>query len=208
MVNCLNYTEQGGSVTHFGGTVIFEEGCDVQGLPGSGGGAAENQKDSKATTVAGLKDDFNALLAKLKAAGLMDGNTWNITAGLAPTPTEEEGVANNNAVDSVTYADGKVTVAVNLDDLVAFPSSNPAQGTHKWVALCIGTGFASITDVTYGGEPLTAQDVADADATGCPAGSFVLYIKAEEVAETGKTITLGAEGYPDIDIAIEIVAVN
>lgn len=29
--NTKNYTEQGGDVTHFGGKVIFEEGCDVEG---------------------------------------------------------------------------------------------------------------------------------------------------------------------------------
>lgn len=34
--------------------------------------AAENQADSTATDVAGLKTDFNALLAKLVAAGLME----------------------------------------------------------------------------------------------------------------------------------------
>ena len=32
---------------------------------------AENQADSSADSVAGLKDDFNSLLDKLKAAGLM-----------------------------------------------------------------------------------------------------------------------------------------
>ena len=32
---------------------------------------AEKQEDSTATTVAGLKADFNALLAKLKQAGIM-----------------------------------------------------------------------------------------------------------------------------------------
>ena len=26
-----NYTEQGGETTHFGGKVIFEEGCEVEG---------------------------------------------------------------------------------------------------------------------------------------------------------------------------------
>ena len=31
--NAKNYTEQGGDVTHFGGKVIFEEGCEVEGLP-------------------------------------------------------------------------------------------------------------------------------------------------------------------------------
>lgn len=35
---------------------------------------AANQADSTATTVAGLKDDLNALLAKLKAAGLMEAD--------------------------------------------------------------------------------------------------------------------------------------
>ena len=39
------------------------------GLP-----VAENQADSTATYVAGLVTDFNALLAKLKAAGLMEAD--------------------------------------------------------------------------------------------------------------------------------------
>jgi len=36
---------------------------------------AENQADSTASTVAALKDDLNALLAKLKACGLMAADT-------------------------------------------------------------------------------------------------------------------------------------
>ena len=71
--NAKNYTEQGGDVTHIGGKLVFEEGASVEGLPGST--PAENQADSTATTVAALKDDFNALLAKLKAAGLMAADT-------------------------------------------------------------------------------------------------------------------------------------
>lgn len=35
---------------------------------------AENQVDSEATTIANLKEDFNALLAKLKTAGLMEAD--------------------------------------------------------------------------------------------------------------------------------------
>ena len=67
--NTKNYTEQGGDVTHIGGRLVFEKGASVEGLPGSA--PAENQADSTAATVAALKDDFNDLLAKLKAAGLM-----------------------------------------------------------------------------------------------------------------------------------------
>lgn len=32
--NAKNYTEQGGEVTHIGGTIIFEDGAVVEGLPG------------------------------------------------------------------------------------------------------------------------------------------------------------------------------
>ena len=69
--NAKNYTEQGGNVTHFGGKVIFEEGCEVEGNSFT---PAANQADSTATTVAALKDEFNALLTKLKTAGLMEAD--------------------------------------------------------------------------------------------------------------------------------------
>ena len=69
--NAKNYTEQGGDITHFGGKVIFEEACEVEGNSFT---PAANQADSTATTVAALKDEFNALLAKLKTAGLMEAD--------------------------------------------------------------------------------------------------------------------------------------
>lgn len=68
--NVKNYTEQGGEVTHIGGELVIEEGASVAGLPSSFT-PAENQAASTAATVAALKDDFNTLLSKLKAAGLM-----------------------------------------------------------------------------------------------------------------------------------------
>ncbi len=66
--NVKNYTEQGGEVTHIGGKLIIDEGGSIEGLQ------AENQAASTATTVATLKDDFNSLLSKLKAAGLMEAD--------------------------------------------------------------------------------------------------------------------------------------
>ena len=68
--NTKNYTEQGGETTVIGGTLKVEEGAVVSGLP-----VAENQSDSAATTISDLKSDFNALLAKLKAAKLMAADT-------------------------------------------------------------------------------------------------------------------------------------
>ena len=67
--NTKNYTEQGGEKTVIGGTLEIKEGASVTGLPTPT--VAENQQNSTATTIAALKEDFNALLGKLKAAGLM-----------------------------------------------------------------------------------------------------------------------------------------
>lgn len=64
--NAKNYTEQGGDKTVIGGALEIKQGASVTGLP-----IAENQAESPAADVAGLVTDFNALLTKLKTAGLM-----------------------------------------------------------------------------------------------------------------------------------------
>ncbi|ETA80534.1 Head fiber protein [Youngiibacter fragilis] len=64
--NTKNYTEQGGEKTVIGGTLEIKEGAVVTGLP-----ILDNQAASTAATVEDLVTDFNALLTKLKAAGLM-----------------------------------------------------------------------------------------------------------------------------------------
>lgn len=195
-----NYTEQGGEVTHIGGELRFDEGAKMSGFPG-----AENQASGTSTTAASIRADLNALLIKLKNAGVMIPDTWNITAALAPTPTDTTVAANNALVDSVSIEGGKITVAVDVDKLTASESSAPGQGTHKWVALAIGTGLAAITDAEYNGEKLTADDVSEATACGCDAGAFVLYIKTELVATEGKTFTLNADGYALTEVSVAVV---
>jgi hypothetical protein len=68
--NAKNYTEQGGEKTIIGGELVIEEGAKVTGLP-----VLENQPLSSAETVEALVTDFNALLSKLKAAGIMTADT-------------------------------------------------------------------------------------------------------------------------------------
>ena len=203
-----NYNTDGGDTLVIGGKLVVEEGAEVSGLPDSGGsgGAAANQPASTATQVAALKNDFNALLIRLKDAGIMVPDAWNVHAGLAPAPTEDVLVSNNGKVQSVALDGEQLTITVDVDELDESASSEPSQGTHRWLALEIATGFSDITVVKYNGSPLTAQDVADAQATGCAAGSFVLYVRAEELAETPKTIRLAADGYGEIAIAICVEA--
>lgn len=64
-----NYQKQGGDKWVVGGEIEFLPEASVKGLPIPG--KAANQPASTATKIAALRDDFNALLEKLKAAGLM-----------------------------------------------------------------------------------------------------------------------------------------
>ena len=70
MSNVKNYTEQGGDRTVIGGEVAIADsgkltfdGVELQ--------PAATQANSTASTIAGIVADFNGLLAKLKAAGIM-----------------------------------------------------------------------------------------------------------------------------------------
>jgi hypothetical protein len=62
-----NYSEQGGDKWVIGGVLKINEDAIVEGFP-----MAKNQAESTATTIADLKNDFNALLTKLKVAGIME----------------------------------------------------------------------------------------------------------------------------------------
>ena len=77
--NCKNYLTDGGDRLVIGGTLEVLDTATVTGL--QTGYATEqtagsvfqatNQTESTATTIADLKSDFNALLLKLKDAGIM-----------------------------------------------------------------------------------------------------------------------------------------
>ena len=202
-----NYNTDGGDRTVIGGVLEFEQGAEVKNFPeggGSQGGKAENQSASSATAVAGLKNDFNALLVKLKEAGLMAADEWNLSVRLAPSLTDAVAAA-NNAKASVSLADGVITVTADVDDLEESESSAPGQGTHKWIGLGIGTGLSSVALVKYNGAQLTDADAEEAVSVGLDhPGEFVLYIRADEVVDTPKTITLKADGYPEVALTITV----
>ena len=77
--NAKNYTAQGGELTVIGGTLRIEGTLEYG--EGAAVPSAANQAASEATTIAGLKDDFNTLISALKTAGLMEAD--------APEPEPE-----------------------------------------------------------------------------------------------------------------------
>lgn len=199
-----NYTDKGGNRTVIGGELEIKEGARISGLPS--GGTAGNQPASTATQVAGLKNDFNALLVRLKEAGIMEPDAWNLSVRLAPSLTDPVAAA-NNAKAAVSLADGVVTIAADVDALEESESSAPGQGTHKWIGLGIGTGLSSVALVKYNGSQLTEADADEAASVGLEQpGEFVLYIRADEVVDTPNTITLQSDGYGEIAVSIVIAA--
>ena len=197
-----NYTDKGGDRTVIGGELEIREGARVSGLPSG----AQNQPASTATQVAGLKNDFNALLVKLKEAGIMEPDAWNLSVRLAPSLTDAVTAA-NNAKAAVALADGVITIAAVVDELEESESSAPGQGTHKWIGLGVGTGLSSVALAKYNGSQLTDADAEEAASVGLDQpGEFVLYIRADEVVDTPKTITLQADGYGEIVITIAVAA--
>jgi hypothetical protein len=70
MSNVKNYTDQGGEKTVIGGELDIVTGGKLS-FSGSEMKPATLQADSVASTVAAVVVDLNALIAKLKAAGLM-----------------------------------------------------------------------------------------------------------------------------------------
>lgn len=95
--NVKNYNSQCGDKTFIGGEITIlssgkikvENGATVEGLQTEGytlppageamGGVKQipSQVDSSATTISAIKTDFNALLAKLREAGIMAMETAN-----------------------------------------------------------------------------------------------------------------------------------
>lgn len=199
MSNVKNYTEQGGEKTVIGGVLEIKEEALVTGLP-----SATNQASSTATTVAGVKDDFNNLLKKLKDALFMTPDTWNVAVGKIPTPSGEEMIANQGKVTAITIKEGVITVAVPVSELTPFASSNPAQGTHKWVGMAITTGLSDISAIKYNGYQLTQEDVTEAVAVGCSAGDIVMWLKCDEIVNTPKIFTLWASGYLETTLTVVI----
>ena len=85
--NTKNYFAHGGEQLVIGGKLTFLEGAEVENFPGSTSGTsvsgtAPYVADSEATIVANLKNDFNALLAALRTAGVLSAT--------APAATEPE----------------------------------------------------------------------------------------------------------------------
>ena len=80
--NTHNYFAQGGNELVIGGKLTFLPGATIEGGDDMFGQSEPASQiayiaDSEATTIAALKDDYNALLAAIRAAGFMEAAPSN-----------------------------------------------------------------------------------------------------------------------------------
>ena len=208
--NAKNYTEQGGDVTHIGGELRFDDGAKLTNFPG-----AENMIPETSATGQKIRDDLNALIVKLKNAGIMIPDEWNVSVLACPTPasmpTVETAANSGHATVSIDGNQITITLDCEVKDL-ADADHGETWGKHKWLGFGVRTGQGSIvgiqfTDDTGASATLAAGDASEADTLGLSAGDFVLYIKAEDAKYlTGdKYFKLWDDGYAEEVFAMKIV---
>ena len=208
--NAKNYTEQGGEVTHIGGKLVFEEGGSIAGFPG-----AENFTPKTTNTAADIRSDLNGLITKLKNAGIIIPDSWNLSVLACPTPAAmptSETTANSGHA-TVTIDGTEITITLNCKvSELADANHGETWGKHKWLGFGVRTGLGSVvgvkfTDDTGASVTLSADDAAEATTLDLSAGDFVLYIKADQTEYlTGdKHFTLKADGYAETTFTMKIV---
>lgn len=125
-------------------------------------------------------------------------------AKLATAPDDankEQSQANQDAV-TVSQDGNNIVIRGSLDALNSFASTNPAQGSAKWIGLDLGTNADDITELTWNGGALTADDVAEAASVGLGAGHIIFWAKAEQLP---RTIKIGGEGYTETEFTVSFV---
>lgn len=105
------------------------------------------------------------------------------------TSIHDDAVINQNNSSIAKVNDTTYTITADFSKLKSFVSTDPSQlGEHQWLAIDIATGESTIKGLTFDGQVLGDQDVADATACGLGAGHMVLWMKLEQGS---RTILLG-----------------
>ena len=103
---------------------------------------------------------------------------------------------------TVSQDGNNIVIRGSLDALNSFSSTNPNQGSAKWVGIDLGTNLSSIEGATWNGSALSADDVAEAASIGLGAGHIIFWGRADSLALAPKEITIGAEGYESVTIKV------
>ncbi|MBR4754404.1 MAG: hypothetical protein IK054_04380 [Lachnospiraceae bacterium] len=200
--NAKNYTEQGGSVTHIGGKVVFENGGRIEGS------LMRNQEYSEADSVADLKGDFNRLLRLLKGTGIMVGDEFRFVANSVMVDNRRDKADreyNPEVIKSVMTDENSITInlAVSSDDLGYFESER--EGIHQWLGIAVDSGTNDRSSLKVNEKYFSYEQEEMFEAMDLESGYFVLWVAADEIKKKGYgSITLEAYGYRKTKVWIYI----
>ena len=205
--NARNYTEQGGEVTHIGGKIVYDNGL----MPNM------STADVQSDTVAKVRTSLNALITKLKNAGLMVGDAFTMQyAAVTDTVAgHADRTYNTGKISSVAVDNDDHIITITLSDKVKnlkdFEAGN-GWGKHKWLGIGLCVGINPITGLYYNGSALTAEDVEEAmTQCGLSEGYFVRWVAADLVLagdnsqKSVDNFTLWADGYAETSYKLVIV---
>ena len=205
--NAKNYTEQGGDVTHIGGKIVYDNGL----MPNM------STADVQSDTVAKVRTSLNALITKLKNAGLMVGDAFTMQyAAVTDTVAgHADRTYNTGKISSVAVDNDDHIITITLSDKVKNLKDFEAGtgwGKHKWLGIGLGVGISPITSLYYNGSTLTDDDVSEATSQcSLDPGYFVRWVAADLVlagdnSEKSKDyFTLWADGYAETEYTLKIV---
>ena len=109
--------------------------------------------------------------------------------------------ANQDNIEIVQNGSNAIVIG-HIDALNRFESTNPNQGEAKWIGIDIGVNVNDITELTWNGSALTADDVAEAASLGLGDGHIIFWAKAEQLP---RVIRIGREGYGEAEIKVSFV---
>ena len=111
---------------------------------------------------------------------------------------------NQDSISVVQNGNNAIIIG-HIDALNVFASTNSAQGEAKWIGLDIGVNVNDITELTWNGFALSADDVAEAASVGLGDGHIVFWAKAEQLP---RVIRIGREGYGEAEVKVSFVEVE
>ena len=213
-----NYFAHGGNELVVGGKLTFLPGATVEGGEGLFSEPMPNQAAATGTSGANAVTAINALLVKLKDAGLMAPDALSLTVTKDVTDSvagHADRSYNTGKITSVSEEDGIITITLS-EKVAALKEFDGGGnwGTHKWLGIGVSAGITPITDLYYNGALLTAEDVAEATSCGLSAGYFVRWVAADLVlagddsAPSKGQFTLWASGHEKVTCTLRIVEPN
>ena len=142
-----NYNTDGGDRTVIGGILEFAEGAEIKGFPG-----ADNIKPKNTNTAADIREDLNTLILKLKNAGVMVPDTWNVSVLACPMPASmpTAETASNSDHATVSIEGNEITIALDCKvSGLENADHGSTWGEHKWLGFGVRTGLGSIVSVQF-----------------------------------------------------------